>query len=144
VSNGAGLTLALTLTPGQWHKVPVYDTEGSPSAQPKRPTSDKTRARSGRQGLPTIDRSLSVCGGAIFDPCSRLALAGTWTRAARERSIRTYRRRNLIERCVVWLKGYRSIVTRHEKLAVNLAAMVKLAFMGHYPRTIRLSDRISL
>jgi transposase len=40
-----------------------------------------------------------------------------------------YRRRNVIERCVGWLKGCRSIATRHEKLAVNFATMVKLAVM---------------
>ncbi|MBD2751026.1 transposase, partial [Microvirga sp. BT688] len=45
-----------------------------------------------------------------------------------------YRRRNVVERCVGWLKGCRSIATRHEKLAVNFAAMVKLAFMRQYLR----------
>ena len=52
-----------------------------------------------------------------------------------------YRRRNAIERCVGWLKGCRSIATRHEKLAVNFATMVKLAFLRHYLRTLRPSDR---
>ncbi len=48
-----------------------------------------------------------------------------------------YRRRNAIERCVGWLKGCRSIGTRHEKLAVNFAAMVKLAFLRQYLRILR-------
>jgi len=48
----------------------------------------------------------------------------------------------VIERCVGWLKGCRSIATRHEKLAVNIAAMVKLAIIRQYLRTIRPSDRI--
>ncbi len=48
-----------------------------------------------------------------------------------------YRRRNAIERCVGWLKGCRSIATRHEKLAVNFAVMVKLAFLRQYLRTLR-------
>ncbi len=52
-----------------------------------------------------------------------------------------YRRRNAIERCVGWLKGCRSVATRHEKLAVNFAAMVKLAFLRQYLRTLRPSDR---
>ena len=52
-----------------------------------------------------------------------------------------YRRRNAIERCVGWLKGCRSIATRHDKLAANFAAMVKLAFLRHYLRTLRPSDR---
>lgn len=52
-----------------------------------------------------------------------------------------YRRRNVIERCVGWLKGCRSIATRHEKLAINFAAMLKLAFLRQYLRTLRPSDR---
>jgi transposase len=50
-----------------------------------------------------------------------------------------YRRRNVIERCVGWLRGCRSIVM---KLAVTFATMVKLAFMRQYLRTIRSSERI--
>ena len=53
-----------------------------------------------------------------------------------------YRKRNVIKRCVGWLKGCRSIATWHEKLAVNFAAMVTLAFMRQYLRTITPSDRI--
>lgn len=37
-----------------------------------------------------------------------------------------YRHRNVVERCVGWLKGFRRIGTRFEKLAVNFAAMLKL------------------
>jgi len=53
-----------------------------------------------------------------------------------------YSRRNVIERCVGWLKGCRSIATRHGKLAVHFAAMAKLAFLRQNLRTIRPSDRI--
>ena len=49
--------------------------------------------------------------------------------------------RNAIERCVGWLKGCRSVATRHDKLAVNYAAMVQLAFLRQYLRTLRPSDR---
>jgi transposase len=48
-----------------------------------------------------------------------------------------YRRRNAIERCVGWLKGCRSLATRHEKLALNFAVMVTLAFLRQYLRTLR-------
>ena len=46
-----------------------------------------------------------------------------------------------MERCMGWLKGCRSIATRHEKLAVNFAALVKLAFLKQYLRILRPSDR---
>ena len=48
-----------------------------------------------------------------------------------------YRRRNVVERCVGWLKGCRSVATRHEKLALNFAAMVSLAILRQYLRVLR-------
>ena len=38
-----------------------------------------------------------------------------------------YRCRNVVERCVGWLKECRRVSTRFEKLAVNFLAMLKLA-----------------
>jgi transposase len=48
-----------------------------------------------------------------------------------------YRRRNAIECCVRWLKGCRSVATRHAKLAVHFATMMRLAFLRQYLRTLR-------
>lgn len=42
---------------------------------------------------------------------------------------KAYRRRNVIERLVGWLKERRRICTRYEKLAVNYLAMLKLAML---------------
>ena len=52
----------------------------------------------------------------------------------------TYRRRNVIERCVGWLKECRRIATRFDKLAVNFLAMLKLAIIQRY-FGILFSDR---
>jgi transposase len=41
----------------------------------------------------------------------------------------SYRRRNVIERCVGWLKEFRRIATRFEKLALNYLGMLKLAMI---------------
>ena len=51
-----------------------------------------------------------------------------------------YRRRNIVERCIGWLKECRRLATRFEKLAVNFLAMVKLAIIARYLR-MELSDR---
>jgi transposase len=48
----------------------------------------------------------------------------------------TYRRRNVIERCIGWLKECRRVVTRFEKLALNFAAMIKLAMIGRCLRIL--------
>ncbi len=52
---------------------------------------------------------------------------------------KAYRRRNIIERCIGWLKESRRIVTRFEKLALNFAAMIKLAMIDRCFRLL-LSD----
>jgi transposase len=54
---------------------------------------------------------------------------------------RTYRRRNVIERRIGWLKEHRRLATRYEKLAVNFQAMFNLAIVEAYLQKIRLSDR---
>jgi len=51
-----------------------------------------------------------------------------------------YRRRNVIERCIGWLKECRRIATRFEKLAVNFLAMIKVAIIQRYMK-IYFSDR---
>jgi transposase len=48
----------------------------------------------------------------------------------------SYRRRNVIERCVGWLKGNRRLGTRYEKLAVSFLALVKLAMIQRYLRLL--------
>lgn len=40
-----------------------------------------------------------------------------------------YRRRNVIERCVGWLKEARRVATRYEKLAVHFLGVLKLAMV---------------
>jgi len=52
----------------------------------------------------------------------------------------TYRRRAVIEQCVGWLKECRRIGTRFEKLAVHFHAMLQLAMIRRYLRTL-FSDR---
>jgi transposase len=45
-----------------------------------------------------------------------------------------YKRRNVVERCVSWLKECRRVATRYEKLGVNFLAMVRLAMIQRYLR----------
>jgi len=51
-----------------------------------------------------------------------------------------YRRRNIIERCVGWLKECRRIATRFDKLATSFLAMVKASIIQRILR-IAFSDR---
>ena len=47
-----------------------------------------------------------------------------------------YRERSVVEQCVGWLKEYRRIGTRFEKLAVNYHAMLQLAIVAQYLRIL--------
>jgi len=51
-------------------------------------------------------------------------------------SRRKYRGRNVVERCVGWLKCCRRIATRHEKLALHFLSMIKLAMIQRCLRTL--------
>ncbi len=54
---------------------------------------------------------------------------------------RKYRGRNVVERCIGWLKWCRRVATRYEKLAESYLAMVKLAMIQRCNRLLEPSDR---
>jgi transposase len=49
---------------------------------------------------------------------------------------RAYRGRCVVEQCVGWLKEFRRIGTRFEKLAVNFHGMLQLAMIRRYLRML--------
>lgn len=51
-----------------------------------------------------------------------------------------YRRRNVIERCVGWLKEARAVATRYDKLAVHFLGTIKLAMLRLHLRRLTLSN----
>ena len=50
-----------------------------------------------------------------------------------------YRGRNVVERCISWLKECRRVATRYEKLARNFLAMIKLAMIERLLRALGAS-----
>jgi len=56
-------------------------------------------------------------------------------------SKRKYRGRNVVERCIGWLKWCRRVATRYEKLAESYLTMVKLAMIQRCNRLLEPSDR---
>jgi transposase len=53
---------------------------------------------------------------------------------------RKYRRRNVVERCIGWLKWCRRVATRYEKLAESYLGMVKLAMIQRCNRLLQPSN----
>ena len=47
-----------------------------------------------------------------------------------------YRKRNIIERLIGWLKESRRVLTRFEKTAKNYAGTIKMAFIARYIRLL--------
>ena len=134
MTDGKGHPLAALITPGQRHESVMLEAVVE-QAGPQSP-----RFLAG-------DRAYSV-------PCIR-----AWLRSRRIRAVipfrrdelrrwpglpepdpELYRRRNVIERTVGWLKMSRSLATRFDKLAVCYLAWVQLAIAKLLLRRIELPD----
>lgn len=128
------------MTAGQAHESkllePVLETvrikragRGRPRRRPRRLAGDKGYS------YPRVRRYLRRRGIKAAIP----------TRVDQRRNPRldkqAYRRRNVVERCVSWLKENRRLASRHEKLAVNFLAMVKLAMIRRCFKACDLPDR---
>jgi transposase len=139
VCDGQGLPLAVTLTAGQRHEstqfevlmesVAIRRPSGHVARRPKRVAADRGyHAQRIRQWL----RARGI--QAVIPPKKQ--------RGKRKRgrpvtyNLIYYRARNVVERSIGWLKEYRSITTRFEKLAVNYLSLVKLTMIHRYLRVL--------
>jgi transposase len=137
VSDGRGLPLAVTLTPGQRHEstqcervldqVRIPRRSGRPRCRPVRLAGDKGYS------YPRIRAWLRRHGIRAVIPRRKDQRPGDG-RVKFDRE--TYRRRAVVEQCVGWLKESRAVATRFDKLAVNYLATVKLAMIQRYLRLL--------
>lgn len=135
--DGYGLPLHFHLTPGQSHESTVLDVllegadavlrdgEGEPVAWPV--------ALGGDKGYRAdwIDAYLIDLGIEPVIPSKE-----NEDRDARRVKFdkELYRRRNIVERLIGWLKESRRIFSRFEKTAKNFGGMIKMAFIQQYLR----------
>lgn len=136
--DGAGHPLHFALTAGQTHEAAAFDTvmvgadaqlfdaDGEPIAWPVALAGDKGyRAQ-------WIDDYLLNLGITPVIPSKtnqdRDARSVAFDKAA-------YRRRNIVERLIGWLKECRRVFSRFEKTAKNFAGMIRLAFIQRYLKT---------
>lgn len=141
IVDGAGVPLAAQVSAGQAHgskwlaptlesvRVPRARGTGRPRVRPHKLAGDKAYS------YPFVRACLRRRGIAAVIPTRKDQRANP--RFARE----TYRRRNVVERCVGWLKENRRLATRHEKLACHYLAVVKLAMLRRCFRLLEPSDR---
>jgi len=143
VTDSNGLPLAAVLSAGQRQEVPVFAAlmdavrlprpRGRPRRRPPWLTGDKA------YGYEPVYAYLRRRGIGAVIPQRSGRNAGRRRRLPVDPD--AYRRRNAVERAVGWLKGCRSLATRHDKLAVSFLAMLKLAFLRQYLRALQPSDR---
>ena len=138
--DGHGIPLHFHLTPGQAHDSTVldsllenadaclFDSVGEPVAWPV--------ALGGDKGYRAdwIDEYLLDLGITPVIPSKE-----NEDRDARpvEFDRELYRRRNIVERLIGWLKEARRIFSRFEKTAKNFAGMLKMGFIERYLRLAR-------
>lgn len=140
VVDGGGLPLSAVITAGQAHESkslePVLE-----AVRIKRPGRGRPRCRPRRLAG---DKGYSYRRLRRYLRRRRIK-AVIPTRKDQRRNPRfdreAYRRRNVVERCIGWLKECRRLATRHEKLAVNFLAMVKLAMIRRCFKVYDSPDR---
>ena len=141
VVDGHGIPLAAVVSPGQRHESKFVDPVlravhlrrpggrgGRPRTKPRRLAGDKGYS------YKVVRRYLRRRGIQAVIPTRKDQRANPRFDKA------TYRRRNIIERLVGWMKENRRLATRYEKLAVNYLALVKLAMIRHCFRLLRHSS----
>ena len=142
--DGLGNPLTAILTPGQQHestvctellanvRVQTSAAGGRPRRRPKLVVADRG------YDAGAFRRYLRRRGIRCVIPEKRVPAGKRRRRRGRPPTFcgATYRRRNVVERLVGWLKEHRRIATRFEKLASSFLAMVKLSFMRRYFRML--------
>jgi transposase len=135
--DGAGHPLHFQLTPGQAHDSTALDTllegadaqlldgDGQPVAWPVKLGGDKGYRAD------WIDEYVIALGIKPVIPSKE-----NEDRAARPVKFdrKAYRKRNIVERLIGWLKEARRIFARFEKTALNFGGFVKMAFIERYLR----------
>ena len=125
----------MNLTPGQRHdstcfevlaqQVRIIRSNGHRRWRPKRMAGDKAYScRRIRAWL----RSHRIQGVIPQKENERRSHRGRPLKFDRD----AYRQRNVVERCIGWLKENRRIACRYEKLAINYLGMLELAMVQRY------------
>jgi transposase len=129
VTDGCGVPLGALVTAGHAHEAPCFERLMNTVCIGRRRRPDAL-AGDRAYNVDRIRRWLSRRGIEAVIPHRSNQLPLPISR-------RKYRARNVIERCIGWLKCCRRIATRHDKLALHFLAMVKLAMIQ---RCLRVLD----
>lgn len=138
ISDGYGTPLSFEITPGQAHE-----------CKRLKPLLESTKVAHMHAGRPTTRPALLVCDKGYASAENRSYLKRrkivpviptkkSELRPQKTFDKKTYRQRNVIERCIGWMKESRRLGTRYEKLAVTFSAMIELGMIQQYYRKLEL------
>lgn len=143
VTDGAGTPLAIEVTAGQVHESTMAESViGEAIALPIGRRRKKLRRRHKPRKL-AGDKGYS--GQRIRDFLKSLRIEPVIPHKENEKARHdpkekfdreAYKGRSVAEQCVGWLKEFRRIGTRFEKLAVNFHGMLQLAMVRRYLRLL--------
>lgn len=133
MTDGRGVPLGALVTAGQSHESRSFEMLMDTVAIRRRRRPDAV-AGDKAYSMPRIRAWLARRGIEAVIPTRRDQGRERFSRAK-------YRRRNVVERCIGWLKECRRVATRYEKLAVHYLAMVTLAMIQRCLRLLDPSNR---
>lgn len=147
VTDGHGTPLSIEVTAGQVHESTRFE---SVVGQAVALLIGRRRKKNGRRHKPKKlagDKGYSVqrIRNWLAVNCIQPVIPHKSNEQARHAAAikfdrKAYRGRSVAEQCVGWLKEYRRIGTRFEKLAVNFHGMLQLAMICRYLRLL-FSDK---
>ena len=147
VTDGAGTPLTIDVTAGQVGEATVAESViGEAVAcligrrRQKRKQRHKPRKMAGDKGYSSNRLRDWLKGQKIEPVIPHKQNEKAWHDPKVKFDREAYRGRCVVEQCVGWLKEFRRIGTRFEKLAVNFLAMLELAIIRRYLRSL-FSDR---
>ncbi len=122
MTDSRGILLAVTATPGQSHEAPEFpnimkQVELSIHRIVKRP-----KQLAGDKGY-----SSNKIRTWLLDKNIKPIIPTKSNEAEHPFNKRTYKKRNIVERFIGWLKEHRRLATRYEKNAENFLAFIKIA-----------------
>jgi transposase len=133
LTDGNGIPLGALLTPGQAHESKSFEALMD-TVNIRRRRRPKAVAGDKGYSYPRIRRWLARRGIEAVIPSRS-------NQPSVRLNKRKYRGRNVVERCIGWLKWCRRVATRYEKLAESYLAMVSLAMIQRCNRLLEPSNR---
>ena len=139
LSERHGIPLEVALTTGQVHESTqaeaIPDAVAVPCAHPHRRRRPRRLAADRAYDAQRIRHWLQRHGiTPVIPPRRRRGKRKRGRPVTYNRS--AYRMRSTTEQCMGWLKEYRAVATRYEKLALNYLGLIKLACLDRYLRLL--------